>query len=120
VRVEDPTPGELQRNIVDLRDRHNVLGQRLDTMSKDLVPVELYKAHLETTRREHDELGKDITDLSSRQERDHAELVARMDEERRQRSADKRLILMALWTSILAPVMLLLLSTYLRGKGASP
>ncbi|MFB4306998.1 hypothetical protein [Actinomadura sp. GTD37] len=106
---EPPTPGELRRSIedirLDLRERHHALNQRLDTT----VPLALWQAHLEASRREHDELAKDIADVN-----------ARMDADQRQRSADRRLILMALFTSVLAPLGLVLLQIMMRTKGAAP
>lgn len=66
----------------------------------------MYQAHVDSARREHDELAKDI-----------AALEARFDADQRQRSADRRLILMALFTSILAPLALLVVQTFLRSKG---
>lgn len=103
-----PTPGELQRSIADirqdLRERYAALGVRLDGMVTNAV----WQAHIDTTRREHDELGKDI-----------AALEARLDADQRQRAADRRLILMALFTSILAPLALLVVQTLLRSKGTS-
>ncbi|GAA3957714.1 hypothetical protein GCM10023085_45280 [Actinomadura viridis] len=111
--ADDPTPGELQRNISDLRhdlrDRHAALSQRLDALAREMVGLPLYQAHVETARREHDELAKDITDV-----------VARLDADQRQRSADRRMILLALFTSVLAPLTLLILQLYLRGKGTAP
>lgn len=111
--ADEPTVGELRRNVDDIRrdmrDRHAALGQRLDEMARGTVPLSLYQAHLEASRREHDELGKDIADLAKVVESDQ-----------KQRAADRRMVLLALFTSILAPLMLLLVSTYLRGKGASP
>lgn len=107
--ADEATPGELRRSLddvrSDLRERHAALNQRMDTM----VPVPLYQAHIDQARREHDDLAKDIADV-----------VARMDSDQRQRAADRRLVLMALFTSIIAPLLLLVLSTYLRGRGAAP
>lgn len=109
--ADEPTLGELRRNIddlrQDLRDRHAAQGQRLDDLARGMVPQSLFQAHLETARREHDELGKDI-----------AELAARFEADQKQRAQDRRMILVALFTSVLAPLAMLMVSTYLRGKGA--
>lgn len=111
--ADEPTPGELRRSLddvrQDMRERYTALGARLDALSASLVGQPVYQAHVDTARREHDELAKDI-----------AELGARFEADQKQRAADRRLILMALFTSILAPLALLVVQTFLRGKGAAP
>lgn len=108
--ADEPTPGELRRSLddirQDLRERYTALGARLDALAASIVGQPVYQAHVDSARREHDELAKDI-----------AALEARFDADQRQRSADRRLILMALFTSILAPLALLVVQTFLRSKG---
>lgn len=89
----------------DVRERHADLGKRID----GTVPLPLFQAHIAETRREHDEMAKDIADV-----------VARVDADQKQRAADRRLVLMALFTAILAPLALLFIQTYMRGKGSAP
>lgn len=107
--ADDPTPGELRRALVDLREdqreRYAAFNQRLDAA----VPVPLFQAHIAEARREHEELAKDLADV-----------LAEVRSDQRQRSADRRLVLMALFTSILAPLLLLVVTTYMRGRGGAP
>lgn len=104
---DEPTPAELRRTLADVRDdireRHSHLNQRIDRC----LPLDLYRAHVESSQREHDELAKDIADL-------RAALSADQD----RRAADRRMILTALFTSILAPLALLLIQAYLSVRGA--
>jgi hypothetical protein len=143
VRVaDDPTPGELQRNIADLRgdarDRDAALSARIDGMGKDLsqdirerdtalgkrmdaqgqdlsqrldrkVTQDLFNAHLEADKREKDELKAD-----------NAELRASLQRAQDRSAADRRLVLVSLFTAVLMPLGFLILNTYLRSKGASP
>lgn len=106
---DEPTPGELRRSLADvredLRERYAAVNQRIDTM----VPAPVFNAHTAEARREHDDLAKDI-----------AAVLARVEADQRQRSADRRLVFMALFTSIIAPLLLLVLSIYLRGQSAGP
>lgn len=106
---DEISPGELRQRLVDFRDdqreRHAELGKRID----GTVPLPLFQAHIAEARREHDELAADIADVK-----------AKIEADQRQRAADRRLILMALFTSILAPLALLVAQTYMRGKGSAP
>jgi hypothetical protein len=107
--ADEPTPWELQRTLAaireDMREGFKGINQRLDRN----VSVELFNAHLEAERSRHEEHEKDI-----------AEIKAGREAEKQQRSSDRRLIFMAVFTSILAPLFLLLISLYLSNKGAKP
>lgn len=122
--ADEPTPAAWQRELdnvrqdvrgnldairQDVRERYAAQGARLDAVPNQMVGLPVWQAHLEATRREHDELKQDIGALD-----------ARFEADQRQRAADRRLILMALFTSILAPLALLVVQTLLRSKGASP
>jgi septal ring factor EnvC (AmiA/AmiB activator) len=139
---DEPTPGELQRNVADLRadvrERDAAMGKRMDALGRDLsqdvrerdaalgkrmdaqgadlsqrldrkVTQDLFNAHLEADRREKEELRQDNT-----------ELRAQLQRAQERSSTDRRLVLMALFTAVLAPLFFLLLNTFLRAKGAAP
>ena len=103
------SPGELLQRFIDFRDdqreRHADLGKRID----GTVPLPLFQAHTAEARREHDELAKDI-----------AEVKALVDADQRQRAQDRRMILTALFTSILAPIALLFIQSYMISRGSAP
>ncbi|MFB4312948.1 hypothetical protein [Actinomadura sp. 21ATH] len=111
-----PTNGELYRNVKelkqDLRERDAAKDKRIDTLSSDLsqrmdrkVSTELFNAHLESDKREKDELREEDSDLR--------EQLRRWQE---RSAADRRLAVIALFTAVAAP----LLTSYLRSKGAAP
>ena len=101
-----PTPWELQRTLSaireDMREGFKGLNQRLDRN----VSVELFGAFQEAVQVKFTEVEKDV-----------AEIKAARDSEVKQRSSDRRLILAAVFTSVLAPLFLLLLNQYLTSKG---
>lgn len=102
-----PTPWELQRTLAaireDMREGFKGLNQRLDRN----VSVELFNAFQEVVQAKFSEQATDI-----------AEIKAARDAEAKQRASDRRLILAAVFTSVLAPLFLLLLNQYLTSKGA--
>lgn len=104
--MDEPSPWELQRTLAaireDMREGFKGLNQRLDKH----VSVDLFNAHLEADRSRHEEHEKDL-----------AAVVAEREADKRQRASDRRMIWMAVFTSILAPLFLLLISLYLTGKG---
>lgn len=104
--ADEPSPWELHRTLAsireDMREGFKALHLRLDRN----VSVELFNAHLEAERSSHEEHEKDIT-----------EIKAEREAEKRQRASDRRLIYMAVFTSVLAPLFLLLISLYLTSKG---
>lgn len=102
-----PTPWELQRTLAaireDMREGFKGLNQRLDRN----VSVELFGAFQEAVQAKFGEVEKDV-----------AEIKAARDAEVKQRASDRRLILAAVFTSVIAPLVLLLLNQYLTSKGA--
>ncbi|SEG45146.1 hypothetical protein SAMN04489712_105288 [Thermomonospora echinospora] len=111
--MHEPTTGELSRSLADaktdFRERSAALSARIDTMT----PLALYQAHVEGARREHDELAADIAALSARLD---AEREQRENAER-QRAADRRMTLTAIFTALLAPLALMLLQFYVISRG---
>jgi hypothetical protein len=101
--------GALPQRFADFRDdqreRYAELGKRLDGS----VPLPLFQAHTAEARREHDELAKDI-----------AEVKAMIEADQRQRAQDRRMIFTALFTSILAPIALLFIQSYMNSRGGAP
>lgn len=102
-----PTPWELQRTLAaireDMREGFKGLNQRLDRN----VSVELFSAFQEAVQAKFADTEKDI-----------AAIQAAREAETKQRASDRRLILAAVFTSVLAPLVLLLLNQYLTSKGA--
>jgi len=104
--ADEPSPWELQRTLAaireDMREGFKGLNQRLDKH----VSVDLFNAHLEADRSRHEEHEKDISEIRAERKTD-----------KQQRASDRRMIWAALFTSIIAPLFLLLISSYLRSKG---
>lgn len=111
---DDPTLGEVMRRLEDVRqdlkEDMRELGTRLDSK----VSMERYQ--LEQLAR--DEAIKLLTErVKGIEEARDQEARARRDAEQRaadRRAADRRLI----FTALVAPVLLLLLTVYLGAKGA--
>lgn len=105
--ADEPTPWELQRTLgairEDMREGFKGLNQRLDRN----VSVELFGAFQKAVDAKFGDIEKDV-----------AEIKAAREAEAGQRASDRRLILAAVFTSVLAPLFLLLLNQYLSSKGA--
>ncbi|HEY9375051.1 hypothetical protein [Streptomyces sp.] len=104
--ADEPTPWELHRSMEALRRSvetgFNSLNARLDK----LVPVDLFQAYQQAVQRQFDE-----------HEREIAALNAARDAEKNQRSADRRLIGLAVFTAFVSPLVILLIQLWLTGKG---
>jgi hypothetical protein len=87
----------------DMRDGFKGLNQRLDRN----ISVDVFKGFQDAMYAKFGEIEKDV-----------AEIKAARETEAKQRASDRRLILAAVFTSVLAPLFLLLLNQYLTSKGA--
>jgi hypothetical protein len=103
-----PTPWELHRTLSaireDMREGFKGLNQRLDRN----ISVELFNAYQESVAAKFTEMANDITDIK-----------AERDAEKKQRATDRRMIFTAVFTSIIAPLVFLLLNLYMTSKGTS-
>ncbi|MGQ4513713.1 hypothetical protein [Streptomyces sp. DW26H14] len=100
---EEPTLGELARRfedrLADVRDDIKTLGERIDSR----VSLERYQLEQQARDKDHKELVERVKAL---------EEAAR--ERERQRQADRRLI----FSALIVPVLLVILTVYLQAKGA--
>jgi hypothetical protein len=112
---DEPTLGEVMRRLedvrTDLKEDFRELGSRLDSK----VSMERYQ--LEQVARDEAlrvivERVKSIEDAREQEERDRREEAQRLAD---RRAADRRLI----FTAIIAPVLMLLLTVYIQTQGAA-
>ncbi|QIP87645.1 hypothetical protein GLX30_30500 [Streptomyces sp. Tu 2975] len=111
----EPTLGEVMRRLedvrTDLKEDFRELGSRLDSK----VSMERYQ--LEQVARDEAlrvivERVKSIEDAREQEERDRRDEAQRLAD---RRAADRRLI----FTAIIAPVLMLLLTVYIQTQGAA-
>lgn len=113
--MDDPSNGELARRLeaihADLKEDFRELAKRLDAK----VSVERY----ELERRAADDMHRQIIERLTAIEEARAQEQRQVDADRRaaedRRRSDRRLA----FTALIAPVLLLLLQTYLSARGAS-
>jgi hypothetical protein len=111
---DEPTLGEVMRRLedvrVDLKDDFRELGLRLDSK------VSLERYQLEQAARD-EALRLAVERIKGIEEQREQEARTRRDDEQRladRRAADRRLI----FTALVAPVLLLILTVYLSAQGA--
>lgn len=112
---DEPTLGEVMRRLedvrTDLKDDFRELGLRLDSK------VSLERYQLEQAARD-EALRLAVERIKGIEEQREQEARSRRDEEQRladRRAADRRLI----FTALVAPVLLLILTVYLSAQGAA-
>lgn len=86
------------------------LNARLDRV----VSSELFAAYQQHVQKEFDDHERELAALKSEREADKKE----RDAERTQRATDRRLIGLAVFTSIIAPLVILLIQLWLTSKGS--
>jgi hypothetical protein len=86
------------------------LNSRLDRV----VSSELFHAHQQAVRREFDDHASELAALHAARADDKKE----RDAEKAQRANDRRLIGLAVFTSIIAPLVILLIQLWLTSRGA--
>lgn len=86
------------------------LNSRLDRV----VSSELFAAYQQSVQRQFDDAERELSELKAEREADKKE----RDTERAQRSQDRRLIGLAVFTSIIAPLVILLIQLWLTSKGS--
>ncbi|WP_091106099.1 hypothetical protein [Nonomuraea pusilla] len=105
--ADEPTPWELHRTMEALRrsveSGFNSLNARLDRV----VPNELFQAYQQAVQRQFDD-----------HERKIAGIEAERDAEKAQRANDRKLIVMAVFTAFVSPLVILLIQLWLNGKGS--
>jgi t-SNARE complex subunit (syntaxin) len=84
----------------------NALNTRLDRV----VTNDLFQAYQQAVRREFDDHAREIAELQAGREADKKE----RDAEKVQRSNDRRIIWVAVFTSIIAPLALMLVQLWLN------
>ncbi|MFC8862642.1 MULTISPECIES: hypothetical protein [Streptomyces] len=112
---DEPTLGEVMRRLedvrTDLKDDLREMGARLDSK------VSLERYQLEQAARD-EALRLAVERIKGIEEQREQEARSRRDEEQRladRRAADRRLI----FTALVAPVLLLILTVYLSAQGAA-
>ncbi|MBN6054503.1 hypothetical protein JYK22_21355, partial [Nonomuraea sp. RK-328] len=107
---DEPTPWELHRTVEALRRSvetgFNSLNARLDRV----VTNDLFQAYQQAVRREFDDHASDLAALKADREADKKE----RETEKTQRANDRRLIGLAVFTSIIAPLALLIVQLWLN------
>lgn len=105
---DEPTPWELHRSMEGLRRSveggFNALNARLDRV----VSGDLFQAYQQAVQRQFDD-----------HERDIAGIKAEREAEKGQRAADRKLVLTAVFTAFVAPLLLLLIQLWLTSKGGT-
>lgn len=107
--ADEPTPWELHRSMEALRRSveagFNSLNARLDRV----VPNELFQAYQQAVQRQFDDHERELAALKSERE---ADKKAREDE-KTQQANQRRLAQTAIFTSIIAPLVILLINLWL-------
>jgi hypothetical protein len=105
--ADEPTPWELHRTVEALRRSveagFNSLNSRLDRV----VTNDLFQAYQAAVQRQFDD-----------HEREIAGLKAERDAEKSQRANDRKLLVLAVFTAFIAPLVLLLIQLWLNSKGS--
>ncbi|MFI6595010.1 hypothetical protein ACIBHX_02110 [Nonomuraea sp. NPDC050536] len=105
--ADEPTPWELHRTVEALRRTveagFNSLNSRLDRV----VTNDLFQAYQASVQRQFDD-----------HEREIAALKAERDADKSQRTNDRKLIITAVFTAFIAPLVLLLIQLWLNSKGS--
>lgn len=105
--ADEPTPWELHRTVEALRRTveagFNSMNARLDKV----VTENLFQAYQQAVRREFDDHAAEI-----------AALKAERDAEIKQRAADRKLIVTAVFTAFVSPLVILLIQLWLTSKGS--
>ncbi|YCK35186.1 hypothetical protein ACNF49_14185 [Actinomadura sp. ATCC 39365] len=91
------------------------LNARLDRV----VPTDLFHAHQQAVQREFDDFKREIAELKAEHDEEITKLRAEWDADKKQKLADRKLLITSVFTSLLAPFVLLLLSLWLTSRGGT-
>lgn len=115
---DEPTPWELHRSMEALRRSveggFNSLNSRLDRV----VSNELFQAYQANVQRQFDDLKRELGDLKTEHDTEIAGIRAERETEKSQRASDRKLIVTAVFTAFIAPLVLLLVQLWLTSKGS--
>lgn len=104
---DEPTPWELHRSMQDLRRSVESGFASLNARLDRVVSNELFQAYQQTVQRQFDD-----------HEREIASMRAERETEKTQRASDRKLIVTAVFTAFIAPLVLLLVQLWLTSKGS--
>lgn len=105
--ADEPTPWELHRNVEALRRTIEAGFAGLNARLDRVVSNELFQAYQQSVRREFDDQAAEL-----------AEMKAEREAEKKQRAADRKMVITAIMTSFVSPVVLLLVQLWLTSKGS--
>ncbi|MFI7643750.1 hypothetical protein [Nonomuraea sp. NPDC049400] len=105
--ADEPTPWELHRSMEALRRSLESGFASLNARLDRVVPNELFQAYQQAVQRQFDD-----------HERKIASIEAERDAEKTQRAADRKLIVTAVFTAFVSPLVILLIQLWLTSKGS--
>lgn len=104
---DEPTPWELHRSMEALRRSLESGFASLNARLDRVVPTELFHAYQQSVQRQFDDHEGEI-----------ASLKAERDAEKTQRTADRKLIVTAVFTAFVSPLVIILIQLWLTSKGS--
>lgn len=110
---DEPTPWELHRSMEALRRSLESGFASLNARLDRVVSSELFAAYQQHVQKEFDDHERELAAIKADREADKKE----RDTEKSQRANDRRLIGLAVFTSIIAPLVILLIQLWLTSKG---
>ena len=105
--ADEPTPWELHRTVEALRRTVEAGFNALNTRLDRVVTNDLFQAYQAAVQRQFDDHESEI-----------AALKAERDAEKAQRSGDRKLIVTAVFTAFVSPLVILLIQLWLTSKGS--
>lgn len=111
--ADEPTLGEIDRRLEavhqDLKDDFRELGSRLDSK----VSMERYTIERQARDDAHKHLAERVSGLEEGRQREREQRERERQEEADRRRSDRRL----LFTALIAPIVVVLVQTWLSTKG---
>ncbi|UBU10042.1 hypothetical protein [Nonomuraea gerenzanensis] len=107
---DSPTPWELHRTMEALRHSMEAGFASLNARLDRVVSSELFAAYQQHVQKEFDDHERELAAIKAEREADKKE----RDAERAQRATDRRMAAIAVFTSIIAPLVILLISVWLN------
>ncbi|MEV0149118.1 MULTISPECIES: hypothetical protein [unclassified Nonomuraea] len=116
---DSPTPWELHRSMEALRRSLESGFANLNSRLDRVVPTDLFHAYQAAIQRQFDDFKQEIADLKAEQDEEVTKLRAEWDADKKQKLADRKLLITSVFTSLIAPFVLLLLGLWLTARGGT-
>lgn len=116
---DSPTPWELHRTDEALRRSVESGFANLNARLDRVVPTDLFHAYQQAVQRQYDDLKREYANLKAEHDEEIRNLRGEWEADKKQKLADRKLLITSVFTSIIAPVVLLLLSLWLTSKGGT-